>query len=150
MKDKEPSSLKAISQAARPYPTTPHPPPQPSKSGPKYFPPDTIQEEDLESAMDLIPYQPDPPSPPSPPSPQSPPDTLTQAGQGNRAHPFQPDLLIYKEFKVTVKNSSTETPPANDLAHSIRAPHYQLVDQAMGNLLSPTSSHAPTRRRKKS
>ncbi|KAG2742310.1 hypothetical protein P692DRAFT_20250481 [Suillus brevipes Sb2] len=144
MKDKEPSSLKAISQAARPYPTTPRPPPQSSKSGPKYFPPDVIQEEDLESAMDLIPYQPDPPSPPSPPSPQSPPDTPTPMGQVNRAHPSQPDLLIYKEFKVTAQNSSIGTPPNDGLANSIHAPCSQPVDQAMKDLLSPTSTHAPT------
>ncbi|KAG2069427.1 hypothetical protein BDR04DRAFT_1156637 [Suillus decipiens] len=144
MKDKEPSSLKAISQAARPYHTTPRPPPQSSKSGPKYFPPDVIQEEDLESAMDLIPYQPDPPSPPSPLTPQSPPDTLTPVGQVNRAHPSQPDLLMYKEFKVTVQNPSIETPPSDGLANSIHTPHNQLVDQAMKDLLSPTSTHTPT------
>ncbi|KAG1732239.1 uncharacterized protein EDB91DRAFT_1084834 [Suillus paluster] len=50
MKEKEPTSLKAISQATHPYPTTPHPPSQSSKSGPKNFPPNILQEDDLDNS----------------------------------------------------------------------------------------------------
>ncbi|KAG2131744.1 hypothetical protein DEU56DRAFT_914310 [Suillus clintonianus] len=57
MKEKEPTSLKAISQATRPYPNTPRPSSQSTRSGPKYFPPNTLQEDDLELAMDTIPYE---------------------------------------------------------------------------------------------
>ncbi|KAG1837269.1 hypothetical protein DFJ58DRAFT_863121 [Suillus subalutaceus] len=127
MKEKEPTSLKAISQASRPYPTTPCPLSQSSRSGPKYFPPDVLQEE-LDRAMDLIPYIPDPPSPPSPPSPRSPPDTPTPTGQTERVHPLQPDLLVYREFSV----------------NSIHTPGNTAVDQMITDTTNPTASHAPT------
>ncbi|KAG1752117.1 hypothetical protein EDB19DRAFT_1903514 [Suillus lakei] len=141
MKDKEPTSLKAISQATRPYPTTPCPNSQPPCSGPKYFPPNVLQEDsDLEQALDLIPYRPDPPSPPSPSSPQSPPDTPTPITQGNRVHPINPDLLVYQEFKVTLSNGNEDKTPGNDLANSIHAPGNSTKDQ----LMSTTTGHAPT------
>lgn len=145
MKDKEPTSLKAISQASRPYPTTPRPNSQPPRSGPKYFPPDVLQEDmDLERALDLIPYKPDPPSPPSPPSPQSPPDTPTPTSQGNRVHPPHPDLLVYQDFTVTTSHADDDKPPSSDLASSIHAPNNSKGDHLMSAPPSPTVRHAPT------
>ncbi|KAG1863948.1 hypothetical protein C8R48DRAFT_672685 [Suillus tomentosus] len=145
MKDKEPSSIKAVSQASRPYPTTPRPNPQPPRSGPKYFPPEALQEDvDLEQAMDLIPYKPDPPSPPSPPSPHSPPDTPTPTPQGNRVHPLQPDLLIYQDFKVTMSHVDDDKPPSSDLASSIHAPNNSKGDHQMSAPPSPKARHEPT------
>ncbi|KAG2339082.1 hypothetical protein BDR05DRAFT_951388 [Suillus weaverae] len=123
MKEKEPTSLKAISQATCPYPTTPRPSSQSSRSRPKYFPPNVLQEEDLERTMDLIPYIPDPPSPHSPPSKHSPPDTLTPTSHTNRVHPLNPDPPIYQEFSVksSPDPNNSET-PTNGLTSSIHAP----------------------------
>ncbi|KAG1747299.1 hypothetical protein EDB19DRAFT_1905469 [Suillus lakei] len=138
MKDKEPTSLKAISQATRPYPTTPCLPSQSSKSGPKYFPPDVLLEEDLECTMDLIPYMPDPPFPPSPP------DTPTPAGHVNHVHPLKPDLLVYQEFSMKPHNPSNSGTPTTSLASSIHTPSNPTVDHTMNDPLSPSVNHAPT------
>ncbi|KAG1820986.1 uncharacterized protein BJ212DRAFT_1478084 [Suillus subaureus] len=143
MKDKEPTSVKAITQATHPYPTTPHPTSQSSKSRPKYFLPDVLQEDNLESVMDLIPYQPDPPSPTSPPSPQSPPDTPTPGDHINCVHPLRPDLLVYKEFNVKVHTPSANDTHETGLTSSIHAPSNVSGDQLMNNLLSPTATHTP-------
>ncbi|KAG2741597.1 hypothetical protein P692DRAFT_20637543, partial [Suillus brevipes Sb2] len=146
MKDKEPTLLKAISQASRPYPSTPRPNSQPPRSGPKYFPPNVLQDDDddLERALDLIPYQPDPPSPPSPPSPQSPPDTPTPITQGNRVHPLNTDLITYQDFKVTTSSSNDDKKQNNELANSIHAPGNSAEDQLMSAPPSPTTRHTPT------
>ncbi|KAG1825471.1 uncharacterized protein BJ212DRAFT_1474862 [Suillus subaureus] len=144
MKDKEPTSVKAITQATHPYPTTPRPMSQSSKSGPKYFLPDILQEDDLESVMDLIPYQPDPPSHTSPPSPQSPPDTPTPGDHINCVHPLRPDLLVYKEFNVKVHTPSANNTHETSLTSSIHAPSNVSGDQLMNDLLSPTTTHTPT------
>ncbi|KAG1797203.1 hypothetical protein EV424DRAFT_1546721 [Suillus variegatus] len=144
MKEKEPTSLKAISQATRPYPSTPRTSSQPSRSGPKFFPPDVLPEEDLECAMDLIPYIPDPPSPPSPPSPHSPPDTPTPSGTTDRVHPLNPDLLVFREFSVKTSNPCNDEPMSNGLANSIHAPSNPAVDHTMNDSTSPTTDHIPT------
>ncbi|KAG1813450.1 hypothetical protein EV424DRAFT_1541757 [Suillus variegatus] len=145
MKDKEITSLKAISQATRPYPNTPRPTSQTSRSGPKYFPPNVIQDnDDLERAMDLIPYIPDPPSPISPHSPGSPPDMPTPTSNTERVHPLHPDLLVYREFSVIESKADNVDPPKYGLANSIHAPSNSTEDQNMGVPMSPTVKHEPT------
>ncbi|KAG1723100.1 hypothetical protein EDB19DRAFT_1916276 [Suillus lakei] len=134
MKEKEPTSLKAISQAIG-HTSIPHH----SSSAISI-----TQEDNLERAMDLIPYMPDPPSPPPPPSPHSAPDTPTPTCHVNCIHPLKPDLLIYQEFSVKSHNPSNSKTPTNSLTSSIHAPSNPMVDQTMNNPLSPTVNHAPT------
>ncbi|KAG1871776.1 hypothetical protein DFJ58DRAFT_762353, partial [Suillus subalutaceus] len=55
-----------------PYPITPRPTSQTPRAGPKYFPPNTLPEDDnMERALDLLDTIPDPPSPRTPRSPQT-------------------------------------------------------------------------------
>ncbi|KAG2087611.1 uncharacterized protein F5147DRAFT_781256 [Suillus discolor] len=126
MKEKEPTSLKAISQATCPYPSTPCTSSQPSRSRPKFFPPDVLPEEDLERAMDLIPYIPDPPSPPSP-----------------RAH-APPLIHRPPQFSVKISNPCNNEPMSNGLANSIHAPSNPAVDHTMNDSTSPTTDHILT------
>lgn len=144
MKDKEPTSVKAVTQAARPYPTTPRPTSQSSKSGPKYFPPEVLPEDDMENDMDLIPYMPDPPSPTSPPSPHSPPDTPTPGGHTNHIQPLRPDPLVYQESNVRVHTPSVNKTPETGLASSIHAPGNTTGDQLMNDPPNLTTAHTPT------
>ncbi|KIK36154.1 hypothetical protein CY34DRAFT_780647 [Suillus luteus UH-Slu-Lm8-n1] len=146
MKDKDITSLKASSQAARPYPNTPRLSSQTVRTGPKYFPPNVLQEEDdLDHAMDLIPYLPNPQSPTSPHTPGSPPDTPTPITNANRTLPLQPTLLPYQEFSAETPNADIADPPSYGLANSIHAPsNTPPEDQTMSTQTSPAVKHEPT------
>ncbi|KAG2053129.1 hypothetical protein BDR06DRAFT_1009007 [Suillus hirtellus] len=144
MKEKEPTSLKAISQATCPYPSTPRTSSQPSRSGPKFFPPDVLPEDELERAMDSIPYIPDPLSPPSPLSPCSPPDTPTPSGTTDCIHPLNPELLVFREFSVKTSNLCNNEPMSNGLANSIHTPNNPVIDHTMYDHTSPANDHIPT------
>ncbi|KIK31852.1 hypothetical protein CY34DRAFT_19504 [Suillus luteus UH-Slu-Lm8-n1] len=137
MKDKETSSIKATSQTARPYPSTPRPPSQTPRTGPLYFPPNTLPQ-DEESMEEQYSFLPDPPS-----SPGSPPDTPTPIHREICVTKPQNDLSVFQEPKVVQAN---ETPADNavpsDLNSSIHAPGNAMVDQTMG---APPSPPLPTR-----
>ncbi|KAG2084188.1 hypothetical protein BD769DRAFT_1682261 [Suillus cothurnatus] len=137
MKDKEPSSVKIISQSTRPYPSTPRLSSQAPRAGPCYFPPNVLQDDDnMEQSLDQI---------PDPASPTSPPDTPTPTPREITAPPHPNNLLTYQEFKVTM---STETPASStaqsDLKDSIHAPGNTMVDQTMDAPPSPPAAHTQT------
>jgi hypothetical protein len=138
MKDKETSSIKATSQTARPYPSTPCPMSQTPRTGPRFFPPNTLPQ-DKESMEEPYSFLPDPPS-----SPGSPPDTPTPIHREICITKPQNDLPMFQEFKVVQSN---ETPADNvvpsDLNSSIHAPGNAMVDQPMS---APPSPPPHTRR----
>ncbi|KAG1747277.1 hypothetical protein EDD22DRAFT_958249 [Suillus occidentalis] len=137
MKDKEPSSLKIISQSTRPYPNTPHLSSQTPRVGPCYFPPNVLQDDDdMDQPLDLL---------PNPASPTSPPDTPTPTPHEITALPHPTSLITYQESKVTM---STESPvnsaTKSDLSDSIHAPGNAMVDQTMDAPPSPPAARTQT------
>ncbi|KAG2751352.1 hypothetical protein P692DRAFT_20727477 [Suillus brevipes Sb2] len=137
MKDKETSSIKATSQTARPYPSTPRPMSQTPKTGPRFFPPNTLPQ-DEESMEEQYSFLPDPPS-----SPSSTPDTPTPIHCEICVTKPQNDLSVFQEFKVVQSNmSSVDNAVPSDLKSSIHAPGNAMVDQPMG---APPSPPIPTR-----
>ncbi|KAG2103731.1 uncharacterized protein F5147DRAFT_654640 [Suillus discolor] len=140
MKDKDLTSIKALSQSSRPYPSTPRLTSQSSCVGPKYFSSNILPDDDNMDDLLMTPL----PDPHSPEPLQSPPDTPTPAPREIPAPPPPDDLLIMQEFRVT---SSIENPVAgvakNRIAESIHAPSNS-ADQTMTILASPTSMHIPT------
>ncbi|KAG0694784.1 hypothetical protein DFH29DRAFT_958594, partial [Suillus ampliporus] len=139
MKDKDLMHIKTCSQTTRPYPSTPCLASQTTRVGPKYFPPNVLQDDDT---MDLITAS--TPDPHSPEPSQSPPDTPTPTPCELPAPSPPDDLIVMQEFRIT---ASLENPDKDatqsGLAESIHAP-YDSQDQTMTILSSPTSMHTPT------
>ncbi|KAG1808549.1 hypothetical protein EV424DRAFT_1573989 [Suillus variegatus] len=139
MKDKEPTSLKTLSQNTRPYPSTPRLPSQTPRTGPHFFPPNVIQDDDtMEESTNFLPDS------PSSPDPQSPPDTPTPIPRTICELPQHPDSLVYQEFKViTTAEAPAVNAPSSDLNSSIHAPN-NVIDQTMSAPLSPTATRPRT------
>lgn len=139
MKDKEPTSLKTLSQNTRPYPSTPRLPSQTPRAGPHFFPPNVIQDDDtMEESTNFLPDS------PSSPDPQSPPDTPTPIPRTICELPQHPDSLVYQEFKViTTAEAPAVNAPSSDLNSSIHAPN-NVIDQTMSAPPSPTATRPRT------
>ncbi|KAG1726278.1 uncharacterized protein EDB91DRAFT_1086840 [Suillus paluster] len=140
MRDKEPTSLKAISQTTRPYPSTPRPSSQTPRAGPRYFPQNVLPDDDsMEQPPNLLPD--------SPPSPTSPPNTPTPIYREISGPTQPPDLLVFREFNVTTTTpqETTATEVKNsDLHNSMHAPGNAMVDQIMGAPHSPPTIREQT------
>ncbi|KAG0692953.1 hypothetical protein DFH29DRAFT_1007872 [Suillus ampliporus] len=133
MKDKEPTSLEAISQMTHPYPSTPRPSSQTPCAGLRYFPQNILPDDDsIEQPLNFLP---DPPS-----SPTSPPNTSTPTHR-EISGPTQPtDLLVFHKFNVTTttpQETMATKVKNSDLHNSIHALGNAMVDQTMGTLPSP-------------
>ncbi|KAG2145576.1 hypothetical protein BD769DRAFT_1382492 [Suillus cothurnatus] len=140
MKDKEPTSLKAISQTTRPYPSTPRPSSQTPRTGPRYFLQNVLtNDDDMEQPLSILPEYPS--------SPTSPPDTPTPAHR-EISEPSQPaDLLVFREFAVTTTTPQEITAidaKDSDLNKSMHAPGNVMVDQTMDAPPSPPTSRVQT------
>ncbi|KAG2121044.1 uncharacterized protein F5147DRAFT_647390 [Suillus discolor] len=122
MKDKEPTSLKAIFQTTHPYPSTPHPSSQTPHVGLRFFPQNVLPDDDsMEQPSNFLL---DPPS-----SPTSPPNTPTPILCEMSGLSQPANLLVFREFKVTTSQETTAT-HANDsdLSNSMHAPSNAMVD----------------------
>ncbi|KAG2143940.1 hypothetical protein BD769DRAFT_1661346 [Suillus cothurnatus] len=127
MKDKEPTSLKAISQTTRLYPSTPRPSSQTPRAGPRYFPQNVLtNNDDMEQPLSILPEYPS--------SPTSPPDTPTPAHH-EISEPSQPADLL--EITATDAKDS-------DLNKSMHAPGNVMVDQTMDAPPSPPTTRIQT------
>ncbi|KAG2148249.1 hypothetical protein BD769DRAFT_1659734 [Suillus cothurnatus] len=140
MKDKEPTSLKAISQTTRPYPSTPRPSSQTPHTGLRYFPQNVLtNDDDMEQPLSILPEYPS--------SPTSPPDTPTPAHR-KISEPSQPaDLLVFREFAVTTTTPQEITATDakdSDLNKSMHAPGNVMVDQTMDAPPSPPTTRVQT------
>lgn len=137
MKDKETTSIKAIAQTTRPYPPAQRPTSQTPRSGPRYFPPNVIpDDDDMEQPPDFI---------PDPSSPTSPPDTPTPIHREING-PTQPtNLLVFSEPQTTASTPQETTVTGvrdSDLNDSMHAPGNIMIDQLMDAPPSPPAPRA--------
>ncbi|KAG2032912.1 hypothetical protein BDR03DRAFT_1014861 [Suillus americanus] len=126
-----------MSQAAHPYPSMPHPTFLTPRVGPQYFPPNALQVEDMECAMELL----DPiPSPQTPRSPAMP----TPVPHMDNGTLLQTKPLVFWDFDVVTSRAVDNGIAHSGLANSIHSPNNSTGDQTMSAPQSPTLEHVQT------
>ncbi|KAG1841798.1 hypothetical protein DFJ58DRAFT_844888 [Suillus subalutaceus] len=127
MKDKELTSIKTLSQTTRPYPSTPHHTSQTPRTGPLFFPPNVLNDDNNMEPS------PNPANPPSPTTSLSPPNTPTPTPRTIHDHTSSTETCTSKESDTlpALPATNTQQPVQSDLVNSIHAPQNMTTDQEM-------------------
>ncbi|KAG2740667.1 hypothetical protein P692DRAFT_20881369 [Suillus brevipes Sb2] len=141
MKDKELTLIKSHSQTSRPYPPSSRPPSLSIRTGPQYFPPDILQQDDEMAPPPPNQYD----TTPSPRSSVSTPDTPTPASRVIQGRSPIADATQTESVNETSTQRESTPAPKSDLADSIHAPQNTPDDQEMNAPHTPdTLNHAHT------